>query len=111
MICPFCNGELRITIFFALHSDGHEEPVKSIDCYHCNATGQVDDRYPEWLKRGARMKESRMVPLYHNLRQVSDLLGFSVTDLSRMERGLDDPTPYEEAWRKVRAPTLERGMT
>lgn len=103
MICPNCHGDCKITVLFVLHTDGHEEPAKRMDCYACGATGQVDDRYPEWQERGAAMKQLRMIPIYHNLRTISELLEIPVTELSRMERGLADPTPYEDAWRKVYA--------
>jgi len=88
MICPTCNGREE-TIVLACGPDGCGFRV--MPCGTCDGTGAVDDRYPTWKQQGRLCKEKRCMPIYHDLKEMADLLGFDVVTMSRMERGLSDP--------------------
>jgi hypothetical protein len=83
----------------ALRSDGREF-VRSITCDACHGTGEVDDHYPEWRERGEVMRELR-IEKGITLRTACIRLGVSARDISRMERGLADPTEGERLWLKL----------
>lgn len=91
MQCPSCLGEKTVTV---LACPGAR--IVDITCETCKGIGVIDDNFPEWRKRGRELKMRRMEP-YTDLVKMSELLRIDVVALSRMERGLQDPTIAEQA--------------
>jgi hypothetical protein len=63
-----------------------------VECDACHATGVVDDQYPAWHAQGKQCKAMRMDP-YMDMCAVAKAMGITPHEVSRMERGLDDPAP------------------
>ena len=91
MICPTCNGAKRDCRF---DTAGRFASRLFLTCPDCNATGEVDDRYPEWEKIGRKMCEDR-ISRDGSLREEARERRISVVKLSRMERGFEEPKPRQ----------------
>ena len=98
MTCPHCQGNGVILAVFVMHTDGKPcDPIRTMPCPNCRATGEVDDCYPQWREQGAAMKRARLArEPYENMAEAADRLGVGLTHYSRMERGLDEPLPKEK---------------
>ena len=87
MRCPVCEGRRTRTV---LACPGAR--LLQVGCDACHATGVVDDQYLTWHAQGKQCKTMRMDP-YMDMRAVAEAMGITPTEVSRMERGLDDPAP------------------
>ncbi len=94
MICPDCEGTGQTLAFFVIHTDGHEQTMAQLRCLTCQGRGEVDDRYPAWLRRGQEMRRERR-ERREPLRQAAARLGVSAVEYSKMEFGLIEPMDGE----------------
>ena len=87
MICPACQGKKKILGLFPI-KDGEcfNPPIVEVSCSHCNGTGVVDDKTPQWIKEGEKLREARL-HADMNLRDASKSLNVDVSHLSHMELG------------------------
>lgn len=90
MICPDCKGEKKTVASHVSYADGSHGYGVAFLCLRCKATGEVDDRTPEWIEAGKRLKALRIKP-YRNLITEAKARGIEVTVLSRMELGYIEP--------------------
>ena len=82
MICPTCNGK---KIVFSI--DG----VVKLPCFDCKATGEVDDRHPEWKIAGESLYNAR-IARRETLRAFCQRTGVDPVLRSNQERGFVDPS-------------------
>lgn len=95
MNCPTCHGEKKfvLTTAFAYMRE-HGKPA-IMPCPDCDATGQVDDRCPEWKPLGQALKDAR-IARRELLRDCCHRTGVDPVLRSRQERGLADPSGAKE---------------
>jgi len=95
MKCPQCNGE-KVTIAFGC--PGFK--VIEMECSVCRGIGEIDDEHLEWIRVGKQCQDKRRAKrlLLHD---VVTMTGIKAVDVSRMERGLDNPTRLVEALREL----------
>ena len=87
MECPTCRGARQIINLFGYSVNRPGE----LPCHDCNGTGQVDDRFPEWLKQGQKLKDGR-IARRETLLNFCRRTGVDYSLRSRQERGLSDPS-------------------
>lgn len=91
MICPTCKGQKQVSAYFCQMTDGTCKPHMMMQCYDCEGTGELDDRYPQWKEIGERLKQERC-RRDKTLREEAMARGLPVSVLSRMERGTMQPS-------------------
>lgn len=106
MICPRCNGERKMQGLWGINATtGKCTPVVELPCHYCNATGEVPDDTPTWIKEGRKLGDFRRDFFKHLLRDEARRRGMTASDLSDMEIGKTKPVfpPEYEAWAKEQA--------
>lgn len=91
MDCPTCEGTGIVKSPFAFNADRNECSSKALPCPDCQQTGKVDDRYPEWVLSGLKIKADRLAG-GETLRDFCLRTGSDPVLRSRLERGFDNPS-------------------
>jgi RecJ-like exonuclease len=95
MICPQCQGEGKRIVFGC---PGFV--MKEIECDQCRGTGSLDESAKHFMEQAERFRADRRAAGM-TLRKFCERTGMDVVAVSRMERGLDDPTPIIQALKEM----------
>lgn len=91
MICPSCSGNKKIIAF--VHRKKHYEFI-ALSCPDCDASGKVNNRYPQWKVLGEKLKNAR-IARRETLRLFCRRTGADPALRGKMERGFADPSGVE----------------
>lgn len=91
MICPSCKGQ-KVLRGIGCPMDGTGCRPIEIECDLCGCTGEITDQQNEWRARGQEHRRQRLERGFA-LSAEAKRRGISCHDLSRMERGIADPSP------------------
>lgn len=89
--CPDCNGTGKSGLAIVCFSDRHRSQITNARCPSCNGSGQVSDEQQQWAMIGEAHRKARIERL-ESLRECARRLRISPTALSKMERGIIDPS-------------------
>ena len=90
-ICQVCEGTGRVGPVF-IDWRGGGEYRESMPCYGCRGSGEWSDARLAAHQRGQAMREAR-VAAGKSIREAAREMGVSPADLSKMERGEQEPRP------------------
>lgn len=91
MKCPTCLGLKKLLLFPFMGSHNTDKAYVESTCYDCDGAGIVDDKYPQWKRKGELLKQAR-IRRRETLRNFCKRTGEDPSTRSRMERGFVKPT-------------------
>jgi len=71
-------------------SHNPDKTYSELKCYDCGGTGEVDDNYHKWRKKGQKLKDAR-IARRETLRDFCKRTGECPTRRSGIERGFLEP--------------------
>ncbi len=102
MICSNCDGEGKVGVL-AYEKNGCRPRLSR--CEHCKGSGKENPKFAEWSVVGmaCRLARTQYEPRL-SMGDVARRMGWSVSHVSSMERGHEDPYPLEAALKSWEAP-------
>ena len=89
--CPDCNGTGNRGLAVVCFADRPRSQITNARCPSCGGSGQVSDLRQQWAMIGEAHRKARIERL-ESLRECARRLRISPTALSKMERGIIDPS-------------------